>query len=140
MNQEVFLYTLPQWFVFAGIIASVYGWVEKKQVFRLMGPVVFFLLGVFAVYALSKGYFSSHRFLTPEEIVNEEMEIEMMEGLPFVAQIMPAYLVFIFSGLLSVPSFFMELKNRKGKNLFIILMTISGLLGFFIIVGALRSL
>lgn len=31
MNNEILLYTLPQWFIFAGIIASVYGWVEHKK-------------------------------------------------------------------------------------------------------------
>lgn len=140
MNQDTILYTIPQWFVFAGIIASVYGWVEHKKTFRLLGPVIFFLLGIFSLYSIFIGSFSVSDFLTPSEIVNEEMEEETMEDLPFVAQLLPAYFAFLFSGLLAIPAFFLEWKNRKGKNLLIILTALAGLMGFFIIVGALRSL
>jgi hypothetical protein len=140
MNQDTLLYTLPQWFVFAGIIASVYGWVEHKKTFRLLGPALFFLLGIFSVYSILNGSFSARDFLTPAEMVNEAMEEETMEDIPFVAQLLPAYFAFLFSGLLAVPTFFLEWKNRKGKNLLIILTALAGLLGFFIIVGALRSL
>jgi hypothetical protein len=140
MNQDTILYTIPQWFVFAGIIASVYGWVEHKKTFRLLGPVIFFLLGIFSLYSIQNGSFSVSEFLTPNEIINEEMEEEMMEDVPFVAQLLPAYFAFLFSGLLAIPAFFLEWKNRKGKNLLIILTALAGLMGFFIIVGALRSL
>lgn len=140
MNQDTILYTIPQWFVFAGIIASVYGWVEHKKTFRLLGPVIFFLLGIFSLYSLLNGSFSASEFLTPEEIISEEMEEELMEDIPFVAQLMPAYFAFLFSGLLAIPAFLLEWKNRKGKTLLIILTALTGMLGFFIIVGALRSL
>ena len=45
MNQDILLYTLPQWLIFAGFIAYVYGRVEQKKIFRLVGTVLFFLLG-----------------------------------------------------------------------------------------------
>ncbi|SRR5690554_1467310 len=140
MNQDIILYTLPQWIIFAAIISSVYGWVEHKKVFRLLGPVIFCILGLFALYALLGGYFSSYEYLTPEEMVNEELEQEQMQELPFQVILFPAYLAFLLSGLLSIPTFFMELKEKKGKNLLLILTTLAGLFGFFIIVGALRSL
>jgi hypothetical protein len=140
MNQDTLLYTLPQWFVFAGIIASVYGWAEHKKTFRLLGPVIFFLLGIFSLYSILNDSFAARDFLTPAEIISEKMEEETMEELPFIAQLLPAYLAFLFSGLLAIPAFFLEWKNRKGKNLLIILTALAGLLGFFIIVGALRSL
>lgn len=139
MNQDTLLYTLPQWFVFAGIIASVYGWVEHKKTFRLLGPVIFFLLGIFSLYSILNGSFSVRDFLTPAEIVSEEMEEEMMEDIPFVAQLLPAYFAFLFSGLLAIPTFILEWKDKKGKNLLVILTALAGLMGFFIIVGALRS-
>jgi hypothetical protein len=140
MNQDTILYTIPQWFVFAGIIASVYGWVEHKKTFRLLGPVIFFLLGIFSLYSILNGSFSVSEFLTPNEIINEEMEEETMEDLPFIAQLLPAYFAFLATGLLAIPTFFLEWKNRKGKSLLIIVTALVGLMGFFIIVGALRSL
>lgn len=140
MNQDILLYTLPQWFVFAAIIASVYGWVEHKKTFRLMGPAIFMLLGIFAALVLWSDLFSSYEFLTPEEIINEEMEDELNEDVPFQVMLFPAYLAFVLSGLLAVPAFVLEWKSRKGKNLLIILTALAALFGFFIIVGALRSL
>jgi hypothetical protein len=140
MNQNVLLYTLPQWFVFAGIIASVYGWVEHKKAFRMLGPGIFFMLGIFALIVLLGDNFSAHRFLTPEEIVMEELEEEHMEEIPFQAMLFPAYLAFILSGILSVPAFILEWKNRKYKNLLTIFTAFAGLMGFFVIVSALRSL
>ena len=140
MNQDIFLYTLPQWLVFAGIISSVYGWVENKKVFRMLGPLLFFALGLFAVFIMLGDYFSSARFLTPEEMVNREMEEELFEELPFQARLLPAYLFFVLAGLLAIPAFLLEWKDRKGKNLLVVIATFVGLIGFFIIVGALRSL
>jgi hypothetical protein len=140
MNQDILLYTLPQWFVFSAVIASVYGWVEQKKTFRLMGPVIFFLLGLFALISLKSDLFASYEFLTPEEIVSDQMEDEINGDVPFQTMLFPAYLCFLITGLLAIPSFFLELKNRKGKNLLLIITALTGLMGFFIVVGALRSL
>jgi hypothetical protein len=140
MNHYMLFYTLPQWFVFAAIIASVYGWVEHKKIFRLLGPVIFFLLGLFATLTLFGDELSAYEFLTPEEIVREEMEDELNTEVPFQAMLFPAYLFFVLSGLLAIPSFILEWRNLKGKNLLMILTALTGLLGFFMIVGALRSL
>ena len=140
MNQDLLLYTLPQWFIFAGVIASIYGWAEHKKIFRMLGPLIFFLLGLFSLYSIVTGSFLAYHFLTPEEIINEEMEEEIIEEMPFVAQIFPAYIIFLFCGLLAIPAFILEWKDRKGKNLLIILTAVVGLLGFFIIVGALKNL
>ncbi len=140
MNQYMLLYTLPQWFVFAAIIACVYGWVEKKKIFRLLGPVLFFLLGLFATLTLWGDLFPAYEFLTPEEIVREEMENELDKEVPFQVMLFPAYLSFVLSGLLAIPSFILEWRSSKGKNLLVILTALTGLLGFFMIVGALRSL
>lgn len=140
MNQDILLYTLPQWFVFAAIIASVYGWVEHKKSFRMLGPFIFFLLGLFSAYALWGGLFSSFEYLTPEEIISEEMEDEIVAEIPFQAMLFPGYLSFVLAGLLSIPTFILEWKNHKGKNVLVILTSLVGLFGFFVIVGAIRSL
>ncbi len=140
MNQDILLYTLPQWFVFAAVIASVYGWVEHKKAFRLIGPAIFFLLGLFAVLVLWSDLFSSYEFLTPEEILSEETDGEITADVPFQAMLFPAYLTFVISGLIAVPSFILQWKERKGKNLLVVLTTLTALFGFFIIVGALRSI
>ena len=140
MNEYILLYTLPQWFIFSAVIASVYGWVEHKKVFRLLGPAIFFALGIFALFVLLGDYFAAYNFLTPDEIANEELEEGQITDLPFQVKLFPAYLSFLLTGLLAIPAFFLELKNRKGKYLMLILTGLFGLLGFFIIAGALRGL
>jgi predicted membrane channel-forming protein YqfA (hemolysin III family) len=139
MIQDTVLYTIPQWFVFAAIIASVYGWVEKKKVFRLLGVILFFFLGIFSLYALLTGSFSFREYLTPSEIINQEMEEEFFEELPFSARLFPAYIAFLISGALAVPTFFLQLKNWKGRNLLLILTAFAGIAGFFVIVDALKN-
>lgn len=140
MDNHMLLYTLPQWFVFAAIIASVYGWVEHKKVFRLLGPAIFFLLGIFAALILWGFLFPAFDFLTPEEIASYEMEDELNPEVPFQAMLFPAFISFVASGILAIPAIILEWLNRKGKNLLVILTALIALLGFFMIVGALRSL
>lgn len=140
MNQDPFIYTLPQWFIFASIFVTVYGWVESKKVFRIIGSLVLILLGFFAVWAIVKGYFSACHFLTPDEIISEEMEEEVMEEIPFQAKLLPAYLSFIVSAALSFPAIYFDWKDKKPSRLFYILAGMVALLGFFIIVGALKMI
>jgi len=140
MNQDTFIYTLPQWFIFASVLVTVYGWVEGKKYFRIIGSVVLILLGIFSVWTISKGYFSASHFLTPNEIIGEEMEEELIEEMPFQAKLLPAYLSFIGSAILSIPTIYFEWKDKKTKMLFYILSGLVALLGFFIIVGALKTI
>lgn len=106
----------------------------------MLGPAIFILLAIFAGFAILNGHFSAHNFLTPEEIISEEMEEIYFDEIPFQVKLLPAYVAFLFSGLLAVPAFILEWKNRKGKSLLMILTGLAGLMGFFIIAGALRNL
>jgi hypothetical protein len=140
MNQDTLLYTLPQWLIFAAITASIYGWAEQKKSFTMIGPLIMILLGIFACYAIFSGYFADYNYLTPEEIMNKELGEPLPGELPFQARLFPAYLSFIFSGLLAVPAFILHWKNKKLKNTFTIITDLTGLTGFFIIVGELQNL
>lgn len=140
MNQETFIYTLPQWFIFSAIAVIAYGWVEKKKVFRIIGAVLFMALGFFAAWSIYWGYFSAHEFLTPHEIVSEEMDEEMVSEIPFQARLLPAYWSFIVSGVLAVPAIWFDWRDKKPNRLFLILAGLVSLFGFFIIVGELKML
>lgn len=140
MNQDTFIYTLPQWFIFASIFVIAYGWVENKKVFRIIGALVLIFLGIFATWAIVKGYFSASNFLTPDELIREDMEEELVEEMPFQAKLLPAYWSFIVSAILSLPAIWLDWKEIKPNRLFYILAGLVSLLGFFIIVGALKTL
>ncbi len=140
MNQNMFIYTLPQWFIFSAIVVTIYGWIEKKKSFRLIGSVIFILLGVFALYSIYSGYFSANEFLTPNEMMSEDIDEEVIEEIPFQARLLPAYWSFVISAALAIPALYFDWKDKKPYRLFIILTGLVSLFGFFIIVGELKML
>jgi hypothetical protein len=134
-----FLYTIPQWFVFAALFMIIYGWVEQKKAFRLIGISFFTLFGAFAMYVLLGDYLDAGDYLTPAEIAAEELDDEIINEIPIEAQILPAYLCFIASAILAIPSFILDWKDKKYSKLLIVLTALTALAGFFIIVGAVRT-
>lgn len=138
MNQ-VFLYTFPQWIVFAGLFMVIYGWVENKKIFRLIGISIFVILGIFAAVVLFGDYLAAGKYLSPEEVVAEEIDGDILNEVPIEAKLLPAYWSFLVSSILAIPTFFLDWKQKKFKQLFTVIMALVALLGFFIIVGALRS-
>ncbi len=137
---DTFLYTIPQWFIFAGIIVVTYGWVEDKKPFRLIGAVIMILLGVYSLVILSGDYLAAKDFLTPEEIASEEFDDIIIDEIPFLAKLFPAYLSFVISSVLALLAILFELKNSKKFRWFIVLSALVSLFGFFVIVGALKTL
>lgn len=140
MSQDTFIYTLPQWIIFSAIAVIAYGWVEKKKVFRIIGSVLFIILGLFAAWSIYGGYFAAYEFLTPQEIANQEMDEKTLNEMPFQARLLPAYWSFIISALLAVPAIYFDWRDKKPKRLFIVLAGLVSLFGFFIIVGELNTL
>ncbi|HKJ77943.1 MAG TPA: hypothetical protein VKA10_00355, partial [Prolixibacteraceae bacterium] len=106
----------------------------------IIGSSLFILLGIYALYTITAGYFSASEFLTPTEIVDQEMDEESLEGIPFHIKLLPAYWSFIVSGALAIPAIYFDWKEKKPKRLFILLAGLSSLFGFFIVVGELRML
>ncbi len=137
---NTFLYTLPQWFIFAAIFVAVYGWVEDKKAFRIIGSSIFIALGIYSLYILSGDYLAAGSFLTPSEIANEELLDEVIEEIPFEAKLLPAYISFLVSGVIALPAIYFDIRNKKIYRVFIVLAGLVSLFGFFIVVGALKSL
>lgn len=137
---NTFLYTLPQWFIFAAVFVVAYGWIEDKKAFRIIGAAVFIVLGIYSLIILSGDYFAASKYLTLEEIANEELTDEITDEIPFQARLLPAYLIFIGSAILAIPAIYFDLKDKKKYRLFIVLAGIVSLIGFFIIVGNIKTL
>lgn len=136
---QVFLYTFPQWIVFAAIFVVIYGWVEDKKAFRYTGIALFLLLGIYAIIILLGDYLAAGNFLTPEELAAEELDDEILNEAPIEAQLLPAYWAFLVAGILAIPTLILEWKGHKRANVIVVITSLIALLGFFIIVGALRS-
>lgn len=140
MNDS-FLYTVPQWIIFAGIASVIYGWAESKRPFRIIGTSILIILGFYSLYVLLNGFLAAHKFLTPYEIANEELELDTtFEEVPFQVQIFPAYISFLVTAGLAIPALIFELLHKKLFRLFIVLAILAALFGFFIIVGTLKMI
>jgi hypothetical protein len=137
---ETLLYTLPQWFIFAAIFVTVYGWVEQKKPFRIIGISIFILLGVFSLFVIFGDYLAAGKYLTPEEIANQQIYEDTEEEMPFIGKLLPAYLSFIISAILAIPAIFLDVRNKKSYRWFAVIAGLVSLLGFFIIVGVIKYL
>ena len=137
---DTLLYTLPQWFIFAAIFVTVYGWMEDKKAFRIIGASILLLLGILSVFVISGDYLAAGKFLTPGEIADKELANEQYEEIPFQAKLLPAYLSFIVAAVLAIPAIILDLKNKKSFRWFIISAGLVSLFGFFVIVGILKYL
>jgi len=137
---DTLIYTLPQWFIFTAIIVITYGWVEDKKTFRIIGASIMVLLGIYALFIISGDYFAAKDFLSLEEVASEELDNEIIDEIPFQARLFPAYLSFVASSVLALLAIFLDIKNSKKYRLFIILAGLVALFGFFVIIGAVRTL
>jgi hypothetical protein len=135
---DSFIYTVPQWFIFAAVIGMVYGWIEDKKTIRLIGAGVLIALGIFAIVVLSGDYFSAGKYLTQEELANQQLEENLTEEIPFIARLFPAYLIFVISAVLAIPTIIFDLKNKKSYVYWAIIAGLVALAGFFVIVGQLK--
>jgi hypothetical protein len=118
----------------------VYGWIEDKKVFRLIGAFVLVMLGVFSLFVLMGDYFDAGKYLTPEEVTNRELEENVPEEIPVIAKLLPAYLSFLLSALFVIPAILLDIMNKKSYRIFLIISSLVALSGFFVIVGVLKFL
>ncbi len=137
---DSFLYTVPQWIIFAGVVAIIYGWVEKKRAFRIIGTSILIVLGIYSLFVLLGDYLAASKFLTPEEIANEELAEDTLQEVPFQVHLFPAYISFLVAAALAVPALIFELRRKKLFQLFIILAILVALFGFFVVVGTLKTI
>lgn len=137
---DTLLYTLPQWFIFSAVFVTVYGWVEKKKAFRIIGASIFVLLGIYSLYIITGDFLAGGEFLTPGEVADIEIDEETIEEIPFQAKLLPAYLSFVVSSILAIPAIYLDLKNKKSYQWFIISAGLVSLFGFFVVIGVLKYL
>ncbi len=133
------IYTLPQWFIFAAVFGVTYGWIEKKRTFRVIGAIVFVLLGIFSLFILSGDFFTPEQHVVHTEISNNIIDKKSGNNIPFQAKLLPAYLSFVLSAVLALVAIFFDLRKSKKYRWFIIFAGLTALYGFFAIAGALKS-
>jgi hypothetical protein len=126
--------TVPQWAIFTAISAMVYGWVEKKRIFGIVGSGILSVLGVYAAYTLFTGLmvpesmFDTSSYLPKEELFNPD-------ELPLEGRLLPIYWGLVINGFLAI---FTMITEIRGNRLSGILKSITGgiaILLFFIMMA-----
>jgi len=137
---DTFLYTLPQWFIFFFFFVAVYGWMEDKKAFRIIGASILVLFGIFSLFVIFGDSLAAGKFLTPNEIASEELADGVVDEVPFQVKLLPAYISFVISAVLAIPAIVLDIKNKISFLWFILSAGLMSLFGFFVIVGVLKYL
>ena len=129
--------TVPQWAIFAAITVVIYGWVEQKKAFGMVGSIILMALGIFAGWAIYNGLLMPEGLFDTKEVMDGE-ELFLPDELPIEWRLLPFYWGLIFNGVVALGALLTDiLKNKMTKGLKVA-MCVIGLFIFFGMIGAAR--
>ena len=118
-NSLLGLTSISQWALFLGIAAIIFGWIEKKEKFVLVGQFIFLLLGFLAFYILL-----THEITVPQ--INGNIIPKEMKALAFFKS------VALFTGLV-VLSLILKLFKLRIRKYSIYFLVFFALMLFFMV-------
>ena len=118
-NSLLGLTSISQWALFLGIAAIIFGWIEKKEKFVLVGQFVFLLLGFLAFYILL-----THEITVPQ--INGNNIPKELKALAFFKS------VALFTGLV-VLSLILKLFKLRIQKYSVYLLVFFALMLFFMV-------
>jgi hypothetical protein len=131
------IFTVPQWAIFAAVTVVIYGWVEQKRAFGLVGSGILIALSLFAGWAVYTGMLLPEGLFGTAEALGGE-ELFMPDELPVEGRMLPFYWGLILNGVVALGAFIAEATNRKPAKPLKILMSFIAMLLFFGMVGVAR--
>ena len=129
--------TVPQWAIFAAITVVIYGWVEQKKAFGMVGSIILMALGIFAGWAIYNGLLMPEGLFDTKEALDGE-ELFLPDELPIEGRVLPFYWGLIFNGFVALGALLAEIMNKKIAKVLKVIMCIIGLLIFFAMIGIAR--
>ena len=99
---EVLLRSVPQYFLFGGLVLYLYSWIEKKTKIALWGEVLFSLIGIAALITLFSGTIPSPK---TEGLVEHNVEL-----------VIKMLFMLVINGLLSGISLVIRFVRKKPWN------------------------
>jgi hypothetical protein len=129
--------TVPQWAIFAGITVMIYGWVEKKSIFGIVGSGILAALGIFAAYAIAAGLMMPESMLDISENLPKD-ELFNPDELPVEGRLLPFYWILIGNGILALGAMFAEIYHKKIAAVLKILIGAVAIVLFFLMMAAVR--
>ncbi len=130
--------TIPQWAIFAAITVMVYGWVEKKPVFGIIGSGILVALGIFAAWAIFAGLMIPEKMLEISENLSID-ELFTPDELPVEGKLLPFYWVLAYNGLIALGALLGEVFRKKYGAILKVLAGAVSIVLFFLMMAAVRS-
>ncbi len=129
--------TVPQWAIFAAITVVIYGWVEKKKAFGIVGSAIMITLALFAGWALYSGVLIPESLFDTTETMDGE-QLFLPDELPVEGRMLPFYWALALNGIIALAAMMAEILDRRQTKILKMIMCIIGLLVFFGMIGVAR--
>jgi len=129
--------TVPQWAIFAGITVMIYGWVEKKSIFGIVGSGILVALGIFAAYAIAAGLMMPESMFDISENLPKD-ELFNPDELPVEGRLLPFYWALIVNAILALAAMFAEIYRKKFATILKIIIGTVAIILFFLMMEAVR--
>lgn len=130
--------TVPQWAIFVAISAMIYGWLEKKRIFGLVGSGTLVVLGLYSAIVLWAGMLvPESMFDIPGHLPGEELF--NADELPVEGRLLPFYWGLVANGVIALIAMFLEIRNRKSPNRLKLIIGLIAVLLFFAMTTVVRQ-
>jgi hypothetical protein len=126
--------TVPQWAIFAAITVVIYGWVEQKKAFGMVGSIILMALGIFAGWAIYNELLMPEGLFDTTEAMDGE-ELFLPDELPIEGRLLPFYWGLIVNSVIALGALITDIMNKKVTRVLKVVMCIIGLLIFFGMIG-----
>ena len=127
--------TVPQWAIFTAITVIIYGWVERKKSFGMVGSGIFVALGIFASWVIFAGLLVPESMFDTREAMDGET-LFLPDELPIEGRMLPFYWGMTVCAVIAAAALIAEALNKKSNKILKIIASLMGLLIFF---GMLRA-
>ena len=138
MISNYIIITIPQWAIFAGITVMIYGWVEKKRIFGIIGAGILVLLGIYATWAIISGALIPQELLDATDPFTDE-KLFSPDELPVEGRLLPHYWGLVLSGLLALATLLSEIYHKRFTSFLKVITGILSVIIFFLMMAAIRA-
>ena len=138
MISNFIVLTVPQWAIFAAITVMIYGWVEKKRAFGIVGSGILVVLGIFALWAIAAGLMMPESMLEINDNLSKD-ELFTPDELPMEGRLLPFYWVLVINGVLALSAMLAEIFRKRMATVLKIIAAAIAIIVFFLMMAVVKA-